>query len=84
MFGSNSWKQLPKWAYLLGYHSNTHFKILTNHSKIPNGLGRIHPWEKYDEIVEILRKTNLEVDEIPKYVTLAKKFKKKRPSARFR
>ena len=77
MFGSNSWKQLPKWAYLLGYHSNTHFKILTNHSKIPNGLGRIHPWEKYDEIVEILRKTNLEVDEIPKYVTLAKKFKKK-------
>ena len=78
MFNSNSWKSLPKWQYLVAYHDERRFKIMLNKSTLPtNVMGKLHAWERYETIVERLRATKLIVDEIPKYITLAKKFKKK-------
>ena len=78
MFNSNSWKQLPKWQYLVAYHDERRFKIMLNKATLPeNIMGKLHAWERYETIVERLRATKLIVDEVPKYITLAKKFKKK-------
>ena len=78
MFNSNSWKSLPKWQYLVAYHDERRFKIMLNKATLPeNIMGKLHAWERYETIVERLRATKLIVDEIPKYITLAKKFKKK-------
>ena len=78
MFNSNSWKSLPKWQYLVAYHDEKKFKIMLNKATLPeNIMGKLHSWERYETIVERLRATKLIVDEIPKYITLAKKFKKK-------
>ena len=77
MFNNSSWKQLPKWSFLVAYDNPQRFKVLTNRSKLPNGVNRYHPWKEYDTVLELLNKTKLPVEDIPRYVTLAKKFKRK-------
>ena len=77
MYNSNSWKQAPKWSFLLAYHDETNFKILCNKSKLPGGLARTNAWKNYDNVLEQLRKTKLPIEEIPKYVKLARRFKKR-------
>ena len=68
---------MPKWAYLLAYHDEKNFKILCNKSKLPVGLSRMNAWKDYDSVLEQLRKTKLPIEEIPKYVSLARRFKKR-------
>ena len=77
MFNNSSWKQLPKWSFLVAYDNPDRFKVLTNRSTLPDSVKRYHPWSEYEKIVELLRKTNLPIEEVPRYVTLAKKFKRK-------
>ena len=78
MFNANSWKSLPKWQYLVAYHDERRFKIMLNKATLPgNIMGKLHAWERYETIVERLRATKLIVDEVPKYIRLARKFKKK-------
>lgn len=74
MFNSNSWKQLPKWSYLLAYHNEKYFKIMLSKSKLPFGMNKLQPWSQYNSILETLLATKLPVEELPKYVIMAKKF----------
>ena len=43
-------------------------------SKLPFGMNKIQQWSQYNSTLETLLATKLPVEELPKYVTLAKKF----------
>jgi SWI/SNF-related matrix-associated actin-dependent regulator 1 of chromatin subfamily A len=77
MFGNNSWKQLPKWSYLLAYKDDQRFIVLTNRAKLPDGVQRYNSWEKYNSVVQTLRERKLPIEEVPAYVFLAKKYERK-------
>ena len=76
MFTANSWQKLPNWSYLMAYHTDHQFKVLVNRARLPQGVKRLHNWSEYDTVAEKLHKTQLPVEEVPRYVTLARKFKK--------
>jgi len=51
---------------------------MLNKATLPNDvMGKLHSWQTYEAVVERLRATKLIVDEVPKYIKLARKFKKK-------
>lgn len=77
MWNSKSWQSLPKWKYLISYYDNNRFQIYSNRIKMPNGLMKRQPWDKYQEIKQHLLETKLPVELVPDYVFNAKSFRLK-------
>jgi SWI/SNF-related matrix-associated actin-dependent regulator 1 of chromatin subfamily A len=71
----DAWTLLPKFKYLIAYEDRQRFKIETNRIKLPEQLSKFQPWDKLEEITELLHKSNMPTVELAAYVKEAMLFR---------